>query len=506
MILVVGIRGGMETKMANINLGAIINGNPAMTKFLDNIRDAIYIVDDKRRYIYINKAAEEVDGYLSGELYGRTLQEVYGLRIEESPLSLVCETGKKIEGFAYRYPGNGKDIYQICNAYPIYIGDTLCGAYAIQYNITQIKEMLEENLRLRKKLYALPKSGVPVDTRGECKVFDKIIGLDPDFVNCIKVASLAAKGDSSIFLTGRTGTGKELFAKCIHEYSARRNKPFLAVNCSAIPETLLESILFGTAKGAYTGAVEKTGLFEQAEGGTLFLDEINSMPLFSQAKLLRVLEERELRHLGGQKDIGINVRIISSSNTLPNEAIEKKQIREDLFYRLAVINVVIPDLAARKSDIMLLANHFIRDYNEKFGKSIVGVDSEVEEFFLSYNWPGNVRQLRHCIEAAMNFVSPADVTIQKNHLPQYIFFDIFPPCEKFKSVAVPELLSGIFSSAEETEGEAADIFTDIQENEKNQIIQALLANNGNVTQTAKMLNMHRNSLIYRMKKYNITKK
>lgn len=258
----------------------------------------------------------------------------------------------------------------------------------------------------------------------------------------------------------------------------------------------------------YTGAVERQGLFEQAAGGTLFLDEINSMPLESQSKLLRVLEERVVRHLGSNDEIKINVRIISSSNTMPREAIENGEIREDLFYRLSVINIIIPDLVERKGDVFLLANHFIAYYNERFHKHIMGLDDEVTRFFLDFSWPGNVRQLKHCIESAMNFVGNEDYTIQMRHLPHYLFDG-----DSLNERHTPYRMGYGKNTSEETMtsrsksniSKEENVYDIIRNREKSQIIDALLETSGNVTRAAKVLGISRQSLIYRMKKYNIKK-
>lgn len=498
------------------DLDSYIN-NQVLTGFLNTLHDAVFIVDADERYLFLNKAAEEADGYTSEELHGRTIKEIYGLNTNESPLRIVCRTHEKVEGFEYRYPANGKVVYHVCNAYPIFIQGEFVGAYAIQSNITSLKEILEDNMRLQQRLYGSQGNERP---RDNC--FDRLIGVEPNFVECINHAIKAAESSSSVFITGRTGTGKELFAKSIHEASDRKDKPFLAINCSAIPETLVESILFGTTKGAYTGAIEKTGLFEQAHGGTLFLDELNSMPLSSQAKLLRVLEEQEVTHLGGNKAISVDVRIISSSSTFYIEAIEKGQIREDLFYRLSVINIVIPDLVDRIKDIPLLTNHFINLYNKEFDKNVIGLGTEVSKFFKTYNWPGNVRQLRHCIESAMNFVSPYETTLCKEHLPQYIFDEQYPPADVFNhkmnffkgntelpTFSNPESFEKITDSEvvrlEDSPDDEVNIFDIIRHKERLEIVEALVASKGNVTAAAKAMGIGRQALIYKMRKHGIKK-
>ncbi|MDO0821271.1 sigma-54 interaction domain-containing protein [Desulfosporosinus nitroreducens] len=476
-----------------------INQYPFFCDMLETLDSAVYFCDINGRLLYINKVAERLDGYTNEELYDRTVGEAYGLDEKTSPMLLALTTEKPVVDKAFRYIVNGREVYQICNARPLFFEKKKVGAYTIQKDVTQLMEVIEQNISLQKQVF-LPNEGDPEESRQDIVGLDRLIGEHPLIKECKEMAIRAARSDSPVLLTGETGSGKELFARCIHRNSNRKDGTFLAINCAAIPETLLESILFGTSKGIYTGAVERKGLFEEAEGGTLFLDEINSMPLFSQSKLLRVLEEKEIQHLGSKERIKINVRIISSSNVFPEDAISKEQIREDLFYRLAVVNIMLPSLASRKSDILLLTKHFIKLYNESFQKHIMGLDEDVLRFFLDFSWPGNVRQLKHCLEAAMNLVTDDDLKIKMKHLPAYLLsgnnvttggYLQKKSIDKNKPFKYPE-------------PERTGVFSTIFQKEKEEIIQALMENKGNVSKTAKQLGMHRQSLIYRIKKFNIT--
>ncbi|EHL08369.1 PAS modulated Fis family sigma54 specific transcriptional regulator [Desulfitobacterium sp. LBE] len=478
-------------------LKEIIAQYPFFFDILNTIDASVYFCDINGRLLYVNKAAERLDGYTNEELYGRTVTEIYGLDEETSPMLRALTSEKPLEDISFRYDVNGREIYQICNARPIFLDGKKFGAYTIQKDVTHLMEVIERNIRFQKEMFS---------PTGDSEGFgiDSLIGEHPLFKECKKMAIRAAKSDSPVLLTGATGSGKELFARCIHQNSDRNKGPFLAINCAAIPETLLESILFGTSKGIYTGALERKGLFEQAEGGTLFLDEINSMPLVSQSKLLRVLEEKEIAHLGSNERIKVDVRIISSSNTPPQEAISSKQIREDIFYRLAVVNIMIPSLAERKSDIFLLANHFISVFNERFRKHILALDDEVLGFFLKFPWPGNVRQLKHCIESAMNFVTDEDLRISKDHLPVYLFSIDNAANHGAQGSSPPKEPVDRNRESKPPEPESTGVFSAIVQKEKEQIIKALMENQGNVSKTAKQLGMHRQSLIYRIKKYKIT--
>ncbi|MEL7568299.1 MAG: sigma 54-interacting transcriptional regulator, partial [Dehalobacterium sp.] len=395
--------------------------NKILREIFDHLSDAVYFVDSHGTILYMNKAAEKLDGYVFSQVRGHTVTELYGLTVTQSPLLRVAASKKPLHDHTFRYYVNNREVYQICNTFPIELPDGSWGAFSIQKDVTKLKETIEKNIELQKQLFGFHEES-PEKNGKESRLytFNDIIGDHPLLQECKNLAYNAAQSDSPIFLCGLTGTGKELFAQSIHSASPRKNKTFLAINCAAIPETLLEGLLFGTVKGIYTGATERKGLFEQANGGTLFLDEINSMPLSSQSKLLRVLEEKYVMPLGSNEKIKINTRIISSCNVFPREAIQRKQIREDLFYRLAVINILIPSLQERKSDIFLLAHHFISQYNAKYKKSILAMEDDIMSFFLNYPWPGNVRQLKHCVECAMNLVNDDEMTIKKKHLPFYL--------------------------------------------------------------------------------------
>jgi transcriptional regulator with PAS, ATPase and Fis domain len=221
---------------------------------------------------------------------------------------------------------------------------------------------------------------------------------------------------ASVLISGESGTGKELVARAIHTLSARSAGPFVAVNCAALPESLMESELFGHEKGAFTGAVERrAGCFEQAQNGTLLLDEIGDMPIGTQAKLLRVIEESKVRRLGGTKDIPIAVRVLAATNRAPEKAVENKLLREDLYYRLNVFHIPLPPLRDRKEDIPSIATAMIRDLNRKHGCRVTHLSQDVLSTFAAGSWPGNVRELRNQVERAV--IMAGDGEIQLQHLP-----------------------------------------------------------------------------------------
>ncbi len=243
--------------------------------------------------------------------------------------------------------------------------------------------------------------------------FDDIITTDPVMKKVKEVAKRVSETDTTILITGESGTGKELVAHSIHSLSFRRNNPFIAINCSAIPENLLESELFGYEKGAFTGALPKgkKGKFETADGGTIFLDEVADLPLTLQAKLLRVLQEKKIQKIGSEVAKDVDVRIIAATNKDIDSKVNNNEFRLDLYYRLNVVPICIPPLKERRGDILYLAEYFIEKYNCKFNGSITGVTENVKQVFSNYSWPGNVRELENTIEFALNFCREGPITV-----------------------------------------------------------------------------------------------
>ena len=265
-------------------------------------------------------------------------------------------------------------------------------AIEVAKDITDIRRMSDTLLELQKE-----KTTPPEQRKNTIKryTFDDIHGKNEDFQIALNRARKAAETDASVFIYGETGTGKELFAQSIHYGGKRHNKPFLAQNCAAIPESLLEGLLFGTSKGSFTGAVDREGLFEQANGGTLLLDEISAMPYDLQSKLLRVLQESYIRRVGGMKDIPINVRIIATVNEPPEDLIAQGKLRSDLYYRLNVVNLQIPALRERLDDVQVLAESFLEKFNKRYNKEMWMISDGALKKLKSHDYPGNVRELQN---------------------------------------------------------------------------------------------------------------
>jgi DNA-binding NtrC family response regulator len=318
--------------------------------------------------------------------------------------------------------------------------------------------------------------------------FDQIIGQSPAMREMLAMARKVAESEvSSVLLQGESGTGKDLVAKAIHYQSNRSDGPFIAINCAAIPGTLIESELFGYEKGAFTDAkARKEGMFEQAEGGTLLLDEIGELELSLQAKLLRVLEEGAFRRVGGLKDIPFDARIIAASNRDLRTESEAGRFRLDLYYRLSVIQIDIPSLRERGDDVIQLAEYYIESFGKRLRKTVRGIEEDVAEAFRHYNWPGNVRELRNVIERAL--ILEDDDVITTKYVPR-------------------NLVPGPGQSGPERDGSSAqNMFrlppagTSLEEVEMSLVRQAIDRSGGNQTRAAELLGISRDQLRYRLKK------
>ncbi len=323
-----------------------------------------------------------------------------------------------------------------------------------------------------------------------------IVGRSSKILEVFNIIKSVAPTDSTILITGESGTGKELVAKAIHSLSKRKDKPFIPINCGAMPKELIESELFGYKKGAFTGAnTNKMGRFEAANGGTVFLDEIAELPLDMQVKLLRVLQENEIQPIGGNLPIKINVRIIAATNKDLEKLVAENKFREDLFYRLNVINIHLPPLRERKEDIDLLIEHYIKIFSEKHEKSdkIIGIAEETKFILKNYNWPGNVRELKNCIERLV--VLKSEGIILPSDLPPK-FFNID---SSEVEVSEKEFMNNLFQLSDE----GVDLKSLIDNIETSMIIQALEKSGGVKEKAAKLLGIKRTTLIEKMKRKNL---
>ena len=320
---------------------------------------------------------------------------------------------------------------------------------------------------------------------GGISTLDRIITQDPAMLALKKRIRDVAPLDSSVLIYGETGTGKELVAESLHSEGRRSGRPFVSQNCAAIPANLLESLFFGTEKGCYTGALTRKGLLEEADGGTLFLDEINSMEIGLQAKLLKVLEEKKVRRLGGSRDIPFDVRIVAAVNEEPAKLIREHRLREDLYYRLGVVRITLPPLRKRVGDIPLLIRYFIDQYNRKMKRSIRVISDQALRRLERYSWPGNVRELQNVIEGA--FASARSELLVLDHMEDAL---------EYQEVSLAE---------ESREGDIDPGFslTKALEQYERELLHKAMEQSSSISQAARLLGLSRQNLKYKLQKYNL---
>ncbi len=352
------------------------------------------------------------------------------------------------------------------------------------FNVDEVKMIIENALQ---KKEAVEKTIPKRKEKEEVKIFEGMVSNSTEMLKVFDLILKAASSKASVLITGESGTGKELVAKAIHRNSPRGKEPFIAINCGGVPDQLLESELFGYKKGSFTGAVtDKIGLFEAADKGTIFLDEIGDLPLPLQVKLLRVAQERSFKPVGGTKEVSVDVRIISATNIDLEEKVIKGEFREDLFYRLNVIQVKIPPLRERKTDIPILANYFLKKYSQESGKAIRNVSAYALKVLADYTFPGNVRELENIVERSValetsNIILPESLTLSR-----------FKREQKKNGVAEADIPP-----------EGIDLEKEVEKLEKHLLLKALQRTNGEMKKAAQLLNIPYRSIRYRLEKYGI---
>lgn len=383
--------------------------NEKLKKILEASHDLICFVDENRKISYVNPAYEKHFNVSDQHLSGKDLKEISpeGLRMK------VFNSKNKMENILYQ-KGN-LDI--VSTVEPIFIENSFKGVISISKPVNEMKYLMK---KLEQSEQELDYYKYEFKRHSALEAhFSNIIGASGSLKECLLIAEKASKTTSTVLIRGESGTGKELIAKSIYNNSDRKDKPFVRVNCAAIPENLLESELFGYEKGAFTGAGKsKPGKFDMADSGTIFLDEIGDMPKSMQVKLLRVLQEREFERIGGLETHTVDVRIIAATNRNLEEMLASGEFREDLYYRLNVISISLPPLRNRKEDISLLTEHFIFKIANRLNKQIKGIEKECISYLQEYNWPGNVRELENVIERAINMCDGSIITAKD--LPIYI--------------------------------------------------------------------------------------
>lgn len=445
---------------------------------IHSTEDAISVVDDHGRGLMINRAYTRLTGLSPEEFINKPADvDIYE---GESMHMQVLKTKQPVRGVPMKIKPNRKDV--IVNVAPVIVDGILKGSVGIIHDMSEIKKLTEELEKARRIIRTL-----------EAKyTFDDIIGSSTEMKLALESAQKAAATNATVLIRGESGTGKELFAHAIHNASSRKYNQFIRVNCAAISPSLLESELFGYEEGAFTGAKKggKKGLFEMASGGTIFLDEIGELELNTQAKLLRVLQEKEIVRVGGTKAIPVDVRVIAATNVNLERAIKNGHFRKDLYYRLNVFPIFIPSLKERKSDIPLLARHLIKKLNLEYGRNVEGLSEEVLHVFLEYFWPGNVRELENIIGRSIMNMTFNEAMITLDHLP---------PLGKNNTMIIEQQMS------EETTDQKKILPLNemINQLEKDYLIRVLKSTNGNKTKAAQLLEISIRNLYYKLEKYQI---
>lgn len=456
---------------------------------LNRLDVGLHVIGTNEETIVYNAMMGKLESELPANVLGKKLLEAMPhLDAASSTLITALRTGRPLADRRQTYTNTrGKQVVTVNSTSPLYVGDELVGALEIAKDVTFIQALAEKIADLHQNLSAR-KAGAAAPQPFKARYTFADIAGDCDAIQAaVAYAARAARSTSTILIFGETGTGKELFAQSIHNASPRKDQPFIAVNCAALPEQLLEGLLFGTARGGFTGAIDRPGFFEQAGGGTLLLDEINSMNPNLQAKLLRALQEQSVRRVGGTAEIAVKARVVATINVDPYQAIAQKQLREDLYYRLGVVTLRIPPLREHPADIPLYVRRFIAAYNRSLGLAVRDAAPGVLDAFGRYPWPGNIRELQHAVEGAMNLIG-GEETLQLGHFPALF-------------------RAALAGGARRPEGEDAAAGSGLIEKrdavELSMIKAALAGANGNITRAAAALGLTRQLLQYKLKKYRL---
>ncbi|MBU3209499.1 sigma 54-interacting transcriptional regulator [Clostridium algidicarnis] len=458
------------------------NAEHILQCLLENLDEGIHIVDSDGRTIYYNSVMSKVEGIDSRKVLGKKVNEyLKEVKDHDSTIMRALKNGEKIVDLIQHYDsGHKKKVTTINTTIPVIVDNKTICVMEIAKDTTQLEELTEKIYRLQN----LEENNI------KHYRFEDIYGNNVAMKDAIEKAKRSSKSNSTVLIYAETGAGKEVFSQSIHYGSLRKNKPFIAINCAAIPGTLLEGMLFGTEKGGFTGAENKKGLFEEANHGTILLDEVNSLEPYLQSKLLRVLQEEKVRPIGSNKTIDIDVRIIATINEEPEKLIESGKLRKDFYYRLSVIRINIPPLRERKEDIPIFIEKLILKYNKILNKNIRGIDEDMVNKLLKYNWPGNIRELKNVIESAINMAEYNSILTQKHFDNRIINKDS------------KDTDNDIFHATYKEEGRF-NLEEHISNIEKQIINKVLSENDNNISKSAKKLGISRQTLQYKIKKYNI---
>lgn len=446
-------------------------------RYLEQIRAIIRVCEDTDGILIVDKNGIIRDHRIAMNYYwkeeetvGHHIRELYpGLDENSSTILRALRTGQAIYDQRQELVNSrGEQVELDATTIPIVVNGEVEGAVDCA------------------RFYVVGQRIVRGGRRGGLSTLGRIVTQSPKMEDLKRRIRSAAQLDSSVLIYGETGTGKELVAEALHSEGPRGGEPFVAQNCAAIPSNLLESLFFGTEKGSYTGALTRKGLFEEANGGTLFLDEINSMDIGLQAKLLKALEEKKARRLGGSRDTPFDVRIVAAVNEPPEELLRSGKLREDLYYRLGVVRLNLPPLRERPEDIPLLTNYFIEQYNRSMKRNIRGVTPEVAERFRRYRWPGNIRQLRNAVEGA--FAIARGELLTAEDLEEKLGGGTEQQTRPAAPAPPPE--------------EGISLSQAVERYEKG-LIQQAMKRCGSISATARSLGLSRQNLKYKLQKYDL---
>jgi len=460
----------------------------ALLTLLLAIDEGVHIVDDTGVTVYYNAQAGELDGLEPESVIGKHILDVYpSLTRESSTLLKVCRTKRPLLSEQQTFTNfKGQRITTVNMTLPIVVDHRLVGAVEISKNITAVRELSEKLLDLQSQNSDYKEESPNAQYRSAAKhTFADICGQNPKMVELKSLAQRAAATTSPVLIFGETGTGKTLLAEAIHNASRRRHRPFIVQNCAAVPETLLEAMLFGTTRASFPSAENRPGLFEVAHKGTLCLDGLSTMSIALQGKLLRALQEGCVRRIGDAKQRPLDVRLLSIMSEDPSLAVRRGTLRADLFTRVSVVTLRVPPLRERRDDCVLLASHFVNHYNRVFARRTIGLSEAVTRLFAAYAWPGNVRELQHALEGAMSTLE-GDI-IEPAHLP----YDL----REGRSIALP---ATHFSPVESLSA-GRSLHDALAEVETRLIEQAMQQARGNVTLAAEILRIPRQTLQYKLR-------
>ena len=439
---------------------------------LYNYYNLAMIIDEKGTIEYFFNNRPDLNSLTEKDVLGCNIMDSYiNLKEGNEMVSHVLKTGEQvINMYSEIITKENESIFSSCSIIPIKERKRIIGAVIIAKYIDSTNRSFFTNESILISSYEI--------TKNKLYGIKDIKGTSKSIMRIKEKIEAVSKTDSTVLIYGETGTGKELVAESIHTEGHRKHNKFVSQNCAAIPPGLLESILFGTEEGSFTGARERKGLIETASGGTLFLDEINSMSIDTQAKILKAVDEKKIMRVGGSKPIPVDIRVIAAVNIKPSECVANNTLKEDLYYRLRVVEINIPPLRDRKQDIPILVESFIEHYNAKFGKYVVDISEELQKHFMSYNWPGNIRELKNCIERGFNMAVTPIIEESDVNLNWY---------------------NSINKSYEE---DKKSLDTKLKERER-QIIEQQWQKYGNLSKTSEHLGISRQALKNKLTEYNI---